>query len=267
MSAYALGAWAQDDPRLVRLSGYRPATHADRWEGHREVCYDMVMRTPEVDAVRDRELLDSLHVIFSDYGGYGMAAAAAIVDAEQPAMGVGDGPAPADDAVDDGADDRADDRVAEPADDPDPAPAAAGYVPHAWPPDDPRLMRLVGYRPAKYADRWEGHRDICCDLVMRTAEDDAVRDRELLAALHVIFSDSEERALSTDPVDVLSSERIEECVVRCWRSPAARATNRTRLLKAAAALAAASPATAPVSDESPPDDGSSSGESGDLEPA
>ena len=127
------------------------------------------------------------------------------------------------------------------------------------------MVRLAGYRPTKHADRWEGHRDICCDLVMRTPEIDAVRDRELLAALHVVFSDSEERALSTDPVDVLSPEHIDECVVRCWTSPAARATNGTRLRKAAATLVVAAVTTAPAASVRPSDDGSPGDEGGDLE--
>ena len=171
------------------------------------------------------------------YGGYGTGAApAANVLEELPAAG--DGPVPA--GV------------------PDPAPVASTNAPSTWSPADPRLVRLLNYRPTKHADRWEGHFDVCCDLVMRTPEIDAVRDRVLLAALHVAFSDSEERSLSTDPADVLSPERIEECVVRCWRSPSARAANRTRLLDSAATLA-----TAPVS--SGPDDGPSGGEGGDLE--
>ena len=174
------------------------------------------------------------------YGGYGTGAAPSADDVEQLPL--------------------ASPRAHSAVDDPEPTPAAMEYVPIAWPGEDPRLVRLVGYRPAKHADRWEGHRDVCCDLVMRTSEIDAVRDRELLAALHVIFSDSEERELSTDPVDVLSPEHIEECVVRCWRSPAAQATNRTRLRKAAATLTTTAAAGA-----RPSDDGSASGESGDLE--
>jgi hypothetical protein len=61
---YAPMAWPAGDPRFVRLGVFVPVIAPERYLVHQVRCIDLVMRTPYVDELRDRERLSALHQLF-----------------------------------------------------------------------------------------------------------------------------------------------------------------------------------------------------------
>ncbi len=112
-----------------------------------------------------------------------------------------------------------------------------------WDAGDPRVARLLDYRPNYRPESWANHADIITDLVLRLDHDaqDPLRDRHWAGSLHALFTWAEDRFYSTDPVDLLVDPRITEFIDGAYENDATKATHQYRLRSTAALIFPAPP--------------------------
>lgn len=108
-------------------------------------------------------------------------------------------------------------------------PIGQRYTPLAWDPRDERVAALARFRPKRAVERFDAHREVICDLVLRTPHINDARDRDLLSTLHVFFTWAEHHRFSTEPDSLMCGDRINPFVHQHSLKSGARAVHRWRL--------------------------------------
>lgn len=116
-------------------------------------------------------------------------------------------------------------------------PAGEAYAVLDWDPNDTRVQALGRYRPKYGPDRWDAHRQVVCDLVLRTDYYDRLRDRHLAGTLHRFLMWAEDHHFSADPEQLLVGDRIDAFVTQSWSiTSSSQHTHRWRLRMVAATI-------------------------------